>query len=92
MTADLTKDADVERLFNETINAFKRLDVLVNDAGVLITANGTDKDFLDVLDKSERIDVRSSLQLMRLSAPYLQKSKGTIINISTTLTERPVKH
>ena len=88
--ADLTKDADIERLFNETIKTFNRLDVLVNNAGVLIEGNGTEKDFLDILDKSERVDVKASLQLIRLSVPYLQKTNGSIINIGSTISERPV--
>ena len=88
--ADLTKDEDIERLFNETIKTFNRLDVLVNNAGVYLSANGTDKNFLDVLDKSERIDVRTSLQLIRLSVPYLQKTNGSVVNIGSTYTERVV--
>ena len=88
--ADLTIDADVERLFNETIKTFNRLDVLVNNAGVLIEGNGTEKDFLDILDKSSRVDVKASLQLIRLSVPYLQKTNGSIINIGSIISERPV--
>ena len=88
--ADLTKEADIERLFNETIKTFNRLDVLVNNAGVLIEGNGTEKDFLDILDKSSRVDVKASLQLIRLSVPYLQKTKGSVVNIGSTKSERPV--
>ncbi|CAG2167103.1 unnamed protein product [Oppiella nova] len=91
VVADLTKDADIERLFNETIKTFNRLDVLVNNAGVLIQGNGTEKDFLDILDKSLRVDVKASLQLIRLSVPYLQKTKGSVVNIGSTVSERPVK-
>ncbi|CAG2181247.1 unnamed protein product, partial [Oppiella nova] len=91
VVADLTKDTDIERLFNETIKTFNRLDVLVNNAGVLIQGNGTEKDFLDILDQSERVDVKASLQLIRLSVPYLQKTNGSIINIGSIISERPKK-
>ena len=90
VVADLTKDTDIERLLNETIKTFNRLDVLVNNAGVLIQGNGTEKDFLDILDKSSRVDVKASLQLIRLSVPYLQKTNGSIINIGSIISERPV--
>ncbi|CAG2167102.1 unnamed protein product [Oppiella nova] len=89
VVADLAKDADVERVFNETVKTFNRLDVLVNNAGVYTTANVTDNDFMDILDKLERVDVKASLQLIRLSVPYLQKTNGSIINIGSTISERP---
>ncbi|CAG2107066.1 unnamed protein product [Medioppia subpectinata] len=91
VTADLTKDEDLKRLFDETIKAYKGLDVLVNSAGLLINSSATDKDFLSVLDKSEKIDLRASLELIRLSVPYLQKSKGTVVNICSTFTIHPQK-
>ncbi|CAG2181601.1 unnamed protein product, partial [Oppiella nova] len=91
VVADLTKDADIERLLNETIKTFNRLDVLVNNAGAVIQGNGTEKDFLDILDKSSRVDVKASLQLIRLSVPYLQKTNGSIINIGSIESERPRK-
>ncbi|CAG2173035.1 unnamed protein product [Oppiella nova] len=91
VVADLTKNADIERLFNETIKTFNRLDVLVNNAGAVIFGNGTEKDFLDILDKSSRVDVKASLQLIRLSVPYLQKTNGSITNIGATISERPIK-
>ncbi|CAG2107065.1 unnamed protein product [Medioppia subpectinata] len=92
VTADLTKDEDLQHLFNETIKAYKGLDVLVNNAGLFLKADATDKDFLSVLDKSEKIDLRDSLELIRLSVPYLQQSKGSVVNIDSTFTEHPQKH
>src|SRR5215813_5231011 len=32
--ADVSKKADIERLFSETIKAFDRVDILVNNAGI----------------------------------------------------------
>ncbi|CAG2165703.1 unnamed protein product [Oppiella nova] len=89
VVADLAKDADVERVFNETVKTFKRLDVLVNNAGSYHSANGTDKDFVDILQKSEKVDVHSALHLIRLSVPYLAETKGRVVNISSTYTQRP---
>ncbi|CAG2119642.1 unnamed protein product, partial [Medioppia subpectinata] len=91
VTADLTKDEDLQHLFNETIKTYKGLDVLVNNAGLLIRGNATDTDFLANLDRNEDLDVRSSLKLIRLSVPYLAKTKGSIISISSTVTEHPQK-
>ncbi|CAG2102130.1 unnamed protein product [Medioppia subpectinata] len=89
--ADLTNDDDLHRVFNETIKTFKRLDVLVNNAGVYLKANGTDDNFLDILDKSLKVDLKASLTLIRLFQPYLKQTKGNIVNITSVVTERPSK-
>jgi 3-oxoacyl-[acyl-carrier protein] reductase len=46
--ADVSKSAEVVALFDETIRVFGRVDVLVNNAGVMITKSikdTTDEDF-----------------------------------------------
>ena len=48
--ANVTKQADVVRLFDETAKAFDRLDILVNNAGVGVLQRG------DLLDAQFGID------------------------------------
>ncbi len=81
--ADLTKSDDVKRLVDSTIREFGQLDVLVNNAGSGALNLIRDPRVLDEFDKTFKIDVRSIVELIHLSIPYLQKSKGTIINISS---------
>ncbi|CAG2110807.1 unnamed protein product, partial [Medioppia subpectinata] len=89
--ADLSDDKDVHRVFNETIKAFNRLDVLVNNAGASVWTNGTADNFLEILDKSLAVDVKANLTLIRLFEPHLKQTKGSVVNITAVLTERPQK-
>lgn len=80
--ADLTTDA--ERIICETIDRFGKLDVLVNNAGILINS-GEILDNLEVFDRTMNVNVRSVLQLTKLALPYLEESKGNIVNTSSIL-------
>ncbi|CAG2165767.1 unnamed protein product, partial [Oppiella nova] len=57
LAADLTKTDELEKLLNETIKTFTKLDVLVNNAGIYLTANLMDKKFWDTFAAYEKIDV-----------------------------------
>ncbi len=90
VVADLTKSDDVKRLVNSTIQEFGQLDVLVNNAGSITTNFIRDEKVLDEFDSVFNIDLRSIVELIHLSIPYLEKSKGTIINISSIAALHPV--
>ncbi|CAG2171922.1 unnamed protein product [Oppiella nova] len=91
LAADLTKTDELEKLVNETIKTFTKLDVLVNNAGIYLTANLMDKKFWDTFAAYEKIDVTAALQLIQHAVPYLQKTKGSIISISSVIIQRPQK-
>ncbi|CAG2176565.1 unnamed protein product, partial [Oppiella nova] len=91
VTADLTKMAELDHLLDETIKTFGKLDVLVNNAGLYLLASIADKRFLDIFDEFEKVDTRAALQLIQNAIPYLGRTNGTIINVSSVLTERPQK-
>ena len=88
--ADLTKGDDIKRLIDSTIKEYGKLDVLVNNAGQGIRDSIKDENILDKFDSVFNIDVRSIVELIHLSLPYLQKTNGTIINISSTASLHPV--
>jgi len=88
--ADVTKEDDVKRLINETINEFGQLDVLVNNAGAGAYNSIKDDKVMETYDSIMRLDLRSIVQLIHLSVPYLEKSKGTIINTSSIASMSPV--
>ncbi|XP_054162225.1 uncharacterized protein LOC128960179 [Oppia nitens] len=91
ITADLTKSDELENLLTETIKTYSKIDILVNNAGIYQKGNITDPKFLETLDRSIAIDIRANLQLIHLSVPYLQKTKGTVINLSDVQINRPQK-
>lgn len=77
--------ADVEQLINNVLDKFKRLDVLVNNAG--ITRDGlmvrmSDQDFDDVI----AINLKSAFLCTRAAAKVMMKQRsGRIINISSVV-------
>ncbi len=80
--ADVSQKADVEKLFNETIGCFGKVDVLVNNAGVMdmkLLSETTEGDFNKVFD----IHVKGVYNTMKEA--YLKLSDGgSIINVSSS--------
>lgn len=80
IVADVTKDA--QRIIDETIRHFGKLDVLVNNAAILAMDGIVDLD-MAVFDRIFDTNVRSVMILTHLAIPYLEKTKGNVINISS---------
>lgn len=80
IVADVTVDA--ERIINETINHFGKLDVLINNAGILSVNSIADIDLAEY-DRVMNTNVRSVIELTKLAIPHLVKTKGNILNVSS---------
>ncbi|WP_298716726.1 SDR family oxidoreductase [Chitinophaga sp.] len=81
--ADVSDPAQVRRLYDEAIAHFGRIDVLVNNAGIMITKlikDTTDEDFSRMFD----INVKGVFHTLREAATRLADN-GTIINFSTSV-------
>lgn len=87
VTGDVTKEADVERLVNTTLDHFKQLDVLVNNAGIL-KSETIETTSLANYDNVMNVNVRSVYHLTMLCVPHLVKSKGNIVNVSSVAGSR----
>ncbi|MBO9635480.1 MAG: SDR family oxidoreductase [Chitinophagaceae bacterium] len=84
LQADISRSADVTKLFDDSIAHFGRIDVLVNNAGIMITKllrDTTDEEFTRQFD----INVRGTFNTLREAATKLA-DKGTIINFSSSTT------
>ncbi len=82
LTVDVTQEDEVFHCIEETINAYGKLDILVNAAGIL--EGGTiENTTLEMWDKGMDINLRSVFNLMRLATPYLIKTQGNIVNVSS---------
>ncbi|XP_045459453.1 3-oxoacyl-[acyl-carrier-protein] reductase FabG-like [Melitaea cinxia] len=82
--ADVSKDDDARRIINETVKKFGQIDVLVNNVGVTINNGGLlADDMMSSYDAVMSINLRSCVHLTSLAAPYLIKTKGNIVNISS---------
>uniref|UniRef100_A0A7E4ZY07 NAD(P)-binding protein n=1 Tax=Panagrellus redivivus TaxID=6233 RepID=A0A7E4ZY07_PANRE len=78
----LNEDATHDKIINETIARFGKIDVLVNNAGVYkkpgVTTNDTEN-----FDYVFAVNVRAVFRLVELATPHLEKTKGNIINVSS---------
>ncbi|SFD23570.1 3-oxoacyl-[acyl-carrier protein] reductase [Chitinophaga sp. CF118] len=83
LQADVSKADEVKVMFDAAIAHYGRIDVLVNNAGIMITKlikDTTDEDFTRQFD----INVRGTFNTMREAATRLA-DKGSIINFSTSV-------
>lgn len=80
--ADLTVDADSDRVIAETLEAFGGVDVLVNAAGHI--SSGTIETTTDqAWDDMMNVNVRAAFRLMQKAMPSLVERKGNVVNISS---------
>lgn len=77
--ADMTSDC--QRIMEQTINHFGRLDVLVNNAGINIEEKIMNAS-MEQFDRIFNTNVRSVIELTKLAVPHLEKTKGNIVNVS----------
>src|SRR5436190_20001459 len=80
--ANMTKKAEIERLFSDALKAFGRLDILVNNAGVyefLPLADITEEHFHKMFD----LNVLGLLLTSKEAAKHFGAAGGSIVNISS---------
>lgn len=89
IVADVRKDT--ERIINETVQHFGKLDVLVNCAGICYTKGIMDSDIC-IFDELMHTNVLSMFKLTKLAVPHLEKTNGNIVNISSIAGLVPVEY
>jgi NAD(P)-dependent dehydrogenase (short-subunit alcohol dehydrogenase family) len=79
---DIRETTQVERIIIKIAETFGKIDVLVNSAGII--SNGTiENTTLDDWDKMMNINLRCVFFMMQQCVPYLEKTEGNIVNVSS---------
>jgi short-subunit dehydrogenase len=79
---DVSNENDCKRLTEETVKRFKRIDVLINNAGISMRALFEETD-LNVLKKLMDTNFWGTVYCTKHSLPYLLKTKGSVVGISS---------
>jgi 3-oxoacyl-[acyl-carrier protein] reductase len=82
---DVSKQADITRLFAETKKAFGQLDVLVNNAGVYAFAP-LDQITEELFHNQFNLNVLGLLLTTKEAAKFFGEEGGSVINISSAVT------
>ena len=82
LQADLSFEADVERIVSQTVEHFGSLAVLVNAAGH-ISSGTVENTEIAAWDAMLNINLRAVFLLMQKATPMLIESRGNIVNVSS---------
>ena len=83
LSADIRNGDDVRKVIENTIEKFGKLDILINNAGIFPKIKQlheiSEGEWNNVID----VNLSGQFRFTKFAIPYLQKTSGTIINISS---------
>ena len=82
VTGDISNENDTKRILEETIKKFGKLDVLINNAGIIETGT-IENTSLEQYDRVMNTNIRSIYHLTMLAVPHLIKTQGNVVNVSS---------
>ena len=90
--ADVSKEEDCEKIIEETLKAFGRIDVLVNNAGVVL--GGTiDDTTLEDYERTMDVNVKGTLMMMQKAVKVMKaQGSGSIVNTASIAGTRGLRN
>ena len=82
--ADVSSEAQVDRLIERTVAAYGRLDVLVNCAGVELSKKITDTSEAE-WDRLMSVNLKGVFLCSKAAIPVMQRNGGVIVNVASEL-------
>jgi 3-oxoacyl-[acyl-carrier protein] reductase len=85
LRGDVAEDADCKAMVQAAVKRWKRLDALVNNAGISIFGEASGWDALDAeaFQRILGVNTVGTFQMVRACLPHLQASQGCIVNVSS---------
>lgn len=80
---DITEEAACRAMVERTVAHFGRLDVLVNNAGMSMSARFDELQDLSVFERLWRVNVLGSVWSTAFALPHLKSSRGRIVAVSS---------
>jgi NADP-dependent 3-hydroxy acid dehydrogenase YdfG len=82
--ADVSLAKECERVVQETLNHFGRLDILINNAGMAPKISLLQETSIEQIDQTLDLNLKGAIYLMKYAlAPMVSQQSGTIININS---------
>lgn len=89
VSADITKEENLDEIIKTTIDTYGKIDILVNNAGIAVVAPMEEYP-QEQWDAVVDTNLRGPYILIKKIMPHLIESKGNIVNIASISGVRPV--
>ncbi|MFW9955051.1 MAG: SDR family NAD(P)-dependent oxidoreductase [Candidatus Thorarchaeota archaeon] len=87
---DVAEIEDARNIIDQTIEVYGQLDILINNAGVVIPGK-IDSMSIEDWDRSIAVNVRGPYLMSKFAIPHLKKTQGTIVNVSSAVALKGVE-
>jgi meso-butanediol dehydrogenase/(S,S)-butanediol dehydrogenase/diacetyl reductase len=82
--ADVSQEKDAKRVIEETIEEYGKIDILFNNAGIVL-GGAIDTISTEDWDRTMAVNVRGIYLVSKYAIPYLKKTQGVIVNNSSSV-------
>jgi len=80
VVADVSDENQAKQCVDKAVETFGQLDVLINNAGILLVNAPTDEFPIGQFDDHIRHNIRSTFLMTKFALPHLRKTKGNIVS------------
>jgi short-subunit dehydrogenase len=83
IVTDVSEQAQCAELIQRTVDHYHRIDMVINNAGITMWANFEDVSDISFYEQIMRVNYLGSVYCTHYALPFLKKTKGQIIGISS---------
>jgi NAD(P)-dependent dehydrogenase (short-subunit alcohol dehydrogenase family) len=76
---DLSEESEARKCVEAAVRRFRRIDVLVNNAGIFIANAETDAYRIEDFERTIRANIRTAFLMTKFALPHLHKTRGNIL-------------